>query len=414
VLVVLLLFMQVAYPYKGWVMLLVALGGVWLIGYVWARLLADNLGFQREIRFGWAHVGDRLEERFTLTNSGPIHALWIEIEDHTTMPGYNAGRVTAVGSSSQNRWYTHGVCTQRGIFTLGPTALHTSDPFGLYAVTIYKSNATTLTVTPPIVPLPTIEVAPGGRVGEGRSRTTPFERTVSSTGVREYVPGDGLNWVHWPTSARKGELFVRLFDSTPSGDWWIFLDLDAQAQFGTAYNSTEEHGIILAASLADKGLRMGRSVGLVSNAENLIYLPPDSSDSQRQKILRALALAKPGPHSLSQLLTYSTTRKMNSLILITPSQNPHWIEALLPLCQKGAVPTVLLLDPVSFDQTQSAGNLPDMLNNLSLVNYTISKDLLDQPEARPGHRGEWDWQVSPSGRAKAVHSSGDLRWRTLG
>ncbi|HMQ54949.1 MAG TPA: hypothetical protein PKD98_22910, partial [Anaerolineae bacterium] len=122
-LVILLLVMQLAFPYKGWTILLVGLGSVWGLGYLWARQLARHLSFQREIRFGWAHVGDRLEERFTLTNNGLVPAVWVEVIDETRMPGYSASRVTGVGGHSQNRWTTAGVCTQRGLFTLGPTTL---------------------------------------------------------------------------------------------------------------------------------------------------------------------------------------------------------------------------------------------------------------------------------------------------
>jgi uncharacterized protein (DUF58 family) len=211
-LVGILLLMQAVFPYRGWVILLVGLGGMWAICYLWARMLVRHIVLTREMRFGWAHVGDILEERFTLINTGDVPALWVEVIDHTTMPDYHTSRVTGVDGRSRNRWQTKGICTRRGIFTLGPTTLRTGDPFGLYTVTLRQPQASTLTVTPPIVPLPTIEVAAGGRVGEGRSRPNAFERTVSSTGVRPYVPGDSLSHIHWPTTARRNEFFVRQFD----------------------------------------------------------------------------------------------------------------------------------------------------------------------------------------------------------
>ena len=60
-LVGLLLVLHLAVPYRGWLVLLVGLGGAWLVSYVWARSLARGLGLVREMRFGWAQVGDRLE-----------------------------------------------------------------------------------------------------------------------------------------------------------------------------------------------------------------------------------------------------------------------------------------------------------------------------------------------------------------
>ena len=415
ILVIILGLMQLAFPYKGWMILLVGLGGAWAVGYLWAQILARQLIFRREVRFGWAHVGDRLEERFTLANTGFVPALWVEIIDHTTMPGYNANLVTAVGGDSQNSWQTNGVCTRRGIFTLGPTTLRTGDPFGLYSVTLSYPNSATLTVTPPIVHLPTIEVAPGGRAGEGRPRPNMFERTVSAAGIRDYVPGDSYRWIHWPSSARRGALYVRQFDSMPSGDWWIFVDLDRQVQAGQGSAATEEHAVILAASLADRGLRLGRSVGLVAQGQELIWLPPRSGDAQRQEILRALAQAKTGSHPLAELLsgTHPGTARTSSLIIITAAMGSAWLEALFPLLKRGAVATVLLLDPVSFGASASADGLQTLLTNMGVTHYLITKDLLDRPEARPGQQGQWQWRVSPFGRAVLVNKQ-DLQWKVLG
>ncbi len=146
------LIMQLTFPYKGWLILLVGLGGAWLISYLWAWSLAHGLRLTREMRFGWAQVGDRLEERFTLTNIGQAPGLWVEIVDHSTLPDYHPGRVTGVGSSSENRWQTQGACTRRGVFTLGPTTLRTGDPFGLYEVNLHQPDSVTLTVTPPSAP----------------------------------------------------------------------------------------------------------------------------------------------------------------------------------------------------------------------------------------------------------------------
>ncbi len=415
-LVGLVVVMQLIAPYRGWMMLLIALGGLWLVGFLWTWLVAHSLELTREIRFGWAHVGDRLEERFTLTNTGVVPALWVELFDHSTMPDYQASRVTGVDGMDWSRWYTQGVCSQRGVFTLGPTTLRTGDPFGLYTASLHYATSVPVTITPPIVPLPTIEVAPGGRAGEGRTRQNTFERTVSSTGVRDYLPGDSLNWIHWPTSARQGALYVRQFDSMPSGDWWLFLDLDEQVQVGQGFDSTTEHGIILTASLADRGLRANRAVGLVTHGQELVWLRPQAGDGQRQEILRALALIEPGPRPLAELLARSRPilNQITSLVIITAAVEGGWVEALLPLLRRGAVPTVLLLDPASFGGAGQAGGIRSLLTDLGVTSYLISRDLLDRPEARPGQRGHWEWRVSPTGRAIPVRRPGDTRWKGLG
>jgi len=415
ILILILAVLTIIDGYQGWRFLLLGLGGVWGLGYLWARSLGDHLSLRREMRFGWAQVGDQLEERFTLINQGRVPGLWVEIDDHSTMPDYHVNMVTGIESKSTSQWRTRGLCTRRGLFSLGPTTLRTSDPLGLYSVELHDPRSVTLMVTPPVVPLPQIEVAPGGRAGEGRPRPNAPERTVSAAGVREYVPGDTLRWIHWRTSARRDDLYVRLFDSTPSGDWWIVLDLDERVQVGQGAGSTEEHGIILAASLADRGLRMGLAVGMAAYGAPLVWLPPREGDGQRWEILRSLAVVETAKQSLGELLVglRSALGRFTSLVIITPNVGGEWLEGLLPLLWQGTVPTVLLLDPATFGGHGDSQGLFDQLRRWSVHCSLITPDLLDRPEAQPGRRGHWQWRVSPTGRAIAANPPRDTGWRSF-
>ena len=182
--------------YRGWVILLIPLAGTWLIATIWVLALAKGLNILREIRLGWAQVGDRLEERFILSNAARLPALWVEVVGQTNMPDYWANQVRAVKGKSETRWQIRGVCTRRGVYTLGPTSISTYDPFGLYKLSIQNPASTTLIVAPQVIPLPFIQVAPGGLVGEGTLRNKSLEQDINSTGVREYFPGDQMRTIH--------------------------------------------------------------------------------------------------------------------------------------------------------------------------------------------------------------------------
>ena len=163
ILVAVLILFQFLGTYKGLRVLLVGLGGAWLIGYLWARFLARGLRLRRELRFGWVQVGDWMVERFNLRNDSRLPALWVEVVDHSTLPDYQASRAVGVSSRGSIWWFKETVCTLRGLFTLGPVTLRTGDPFGLYSVTLEYPTSIPLLVMPPIVPLPALEVAAGGR-----------------------------------------------------------------------------------------------------------------------------------------------------------------------------------------------------------------------------------------------------------
>jgi uncharacterized protein (DUF58 family) len=415
-LVLVLLVVQFIAPYDGWLILLVGLGAAWLAAYLWARSLARHLRLRREMRYGWAQVGDRLEERFTLNNSGLLPAIWVEVRDHTLMPGYQVSRSTGVSAHSSNRWTTQSVCHQRGLFQLGPTSLLSGDPLGIYQVEIHNPDKTSLLVTPPVVPLPSIHVAAGGRAGEGRPRPDAPERTVSAAGVREFTPGDSLRWIHWRTSARKQKFYVQLFDGTPAGDWWILLDMDRSAQAGSGQDSTEEHSVILAASLAERGLRSGKAVGVAAGGDKTAWLPPSEGSGQRWRLLRSLAMLSTGTLSLGQMLAriQPALGQRASLLIITANTREDWLPSLLPLMWAGAVPTVLLFDPATFGAENNASGLAHRLGDLGIAHYVIPRELLDRPEVRPGQRGKWEWRIMPTGRAVAVSRPDDLEWKELG
>jgi len=415
ILILATLIMQIINPYRGWVILLVGLGGVLLLSTLWARSLARSLRLLREMRFGWMQVGDRLEERFTIENPGWAPALWVEVVDHSTLPDHHINWVTGVGGTSDTQWHTQGLCGRRGLFTLGPTSLRSSDPFGIFTVTVDNPASRNLLVLPPVVPLPAIQIAPGGRSGEGRPRPDAPERTVSTGSVREYIPGDSLRWMHWPTTARRGKPYVRIFDGTPTADWRILLDLDQNVHLGSGFDSTLEHAVILAASLTDLGIRQQHAVGLSASGNQLAWLPSAEGEAQRWAILRSLAMVEPGQVSLHEMLKHlqPNMRSDTSLIIITPSISPMWIEGLLPLIWRGINPTILLLDPSTFGGSESATSLAKMLADLGIAHYLISRDLLNRPEAQPGKEGHWQWRITGHGRAVLLHKPGDVAWRSI-
>lgn len=414
-LVIVFFIMQLIDPSRIWTILLVGLGGLWLISFIWAWNLAAHITILREMRYGWVQVGDILEERFTLTNRSWLPATWVEVDDHSTLPGYDASLATGVEGSGTNQWRKKGTCSQRGLYQLGDTSICTGDPFGIYSVKFTDPAKATLMVMPPVVPLPHLEIIPGGYSGEGRPIPDAPERTVGASSVREYVPGDSIRLVHWKTTARRDKPYVRLFEGTPASDWWILLDLQSEVQVGSGSDSTEEHGIILAASLSDRGLRAYRGVGLVVNGKKLDWLPPQTGSGQRWEILRKLALASPGETSLGEVLEriQPNLGRNASLLIITPTRRTDWFIAIPHLTRRGIKPTVLLLDLHSFDNQKDNSDLAAELKKLHVPCHMLSREMFDQPEAKPGTQGQWEWRVSPLGRAIPVHAPEDQSWRRL-
>lgn len=109
VLIGVLIILQIFAPAPPILYLLCVLLGVSGISYYWAIQLRDNLDLERERRYGWAQVGDVIEERFSLSNAAGLPLLWAEVRDHSSLPGYTAMRVIAASARGQTRW-NDGLC----------------------------------------------------------------------------------------------------------------------------------------------------------------------------------------------------------------------------------------------------------------------------------------------------------------
>ena len=154
-----LLVTAVLLPDRVWNTLLVGFGGMFVVAYVWTRVVSAGLHARRQLRFGWVSVGDRLSEQFELFNNSPFPALWVEVIDESNVPGYDATVVQSIGANNHIRWRRSAICTRRGQFKLGPWSLRTGDPFGIFSATRAYHSTEEIIIHPPIhstlpIPLP--------------------------------------------------------------------------------------------------------------------------------------------------------------------------------------------------------------------------------------------------------------------
>ena len=414
-LVALFVVLQLITPSRAWIALLVSLGGTLAAGYYWARQMAGHVTLSREQHYNWVHVGDLLEERFTLSNSSGLPVVWVEVDDQSDLPDYTARSVRSAGSYETIAWRTEGICRRRGLFTLGPWKARISDPFGLFLVTFCHPETRSILIYPPVVHLPALPLPKGSATGTGRTSRCALDVTTDAAGVRQYTQGDSVNRIHWATTARLDRLMVKTFDLEPSGDLWIVLDLDAAVQAGEGDESTEEYGVILAASLADKTLRENRAVGLAAygrrgadaNSEPLPTLAmPQKGMAQQWRILQALAAVRAGgAWPLARVLA-EMDRNLGrgmTLAVITPSCDPGWVAGLLPPMRRGIAPAVLLLDPATFGGAGNVDALRGLLAQMGVPSHVIAKGTPFRPIAKHRRIGRPEYRVLPgTGRVIAV------------
>ena len=135
---------------------------------------------------------------------------------------------------------------ERGVRRVGPATTRRTDPLGLVVRRAPMAEAVDLYVRPRMVAVD--HLGPGYvRDLEGRPSDEISMSDLSFHALREYVQGDDLRHVHWRSSARVGQLYVRQYHDTRRSHAVLLVDDSAGA-----YGSVEEHELALsvAASIA--------------------------------------------------------------------------------------------------------------------------------------------------------------------
>lgn len=344
----LLLLNQVFNPARIWVGIMLGLGVLLLLSAIWALQLRSGLAARRSLRGAWVLAGDVLSETFTVENGSNTPALWVEVLDHSNLPGYRPDWVAYVQVNGQQSYRAEGRCQRRGVFTLGPWELRSGDPLGIFEVSVEYPETRSILVYPRAMVLPDLRLPRGTAPGPARTQRRSNQTTTTVSTVRPYTPGDPLHAVHWRKTAHQGQFMVKQFDIEPSGDLWIALDLDEAVHVGEGAESTLEYAVTLVASLAAQMLAENRRVGLAAAGHQV---PPQGGQLQLWRILEVLAQVEATPgYPLDRLLRdlRANCGRGRTIVVVTPSADPAWSGELLHLAGQGNAPAALQLDAASF------------------------------------------------------------------
>ncbi len=288
---------------------------------------------------------------------------------------------------------------------MGPVILRTSDPFAIFSHERRVDFDEDITVLPPVFDLKRFDL-PGAQSSGGPhiDRRTPFT-TAAVSSIRDYSAGDPFNRIAWSSTARTGKLMVKEFDLDPTAEVWILADFGAAQMvkptrerelsrnaglpFAEAWlDSSEDFVAALAASVSRKALDANRALGYLTNSESRDFRPAESSERQYLHVLGSLAVAKSdGRDGINTLLANEMRRfdRYRSPVVITASTEIDWLESLEHAVLRGVRPTVIYVDPESFDPSR---NSQVVRNRLALAPFNVH--VVDY---RAGIEAGFDWSA---------------------
>jgi len=388
--------------------LTIALVIVMVVNGIWSAFSLMGLGVQRSSQVSRKQVGEIFAENFEIFNHSRFPKGWMKITDQAEFTGHKASRVlTWVWGNQRRQFIAYSQLGKRGWFQLSPTLIETGDLFGLFSCRKVFPSPSQLLVIPYMVDIAAfpglVGVLPGGRA----LRHKTLEVTPYAGSVREYVPGDTLRRIHWPSSARKQKLIVKEFEKDPLAEVWIFLDAQESAHVRREEaldNNSEllwvrqkmdfrlppdtiEYTISIAASVAKYYIRQSRELGLVSAGQAYAILPAERGERQLGKILETLAvLQAEGEMPLWGLISSQLGRlaRGSTIILITPSTDDNFLLMVMDVLERGLMPVVILIDQDSFGGDQKAALMEKRLIDQGILVLVVHegddlKAILESP-----------------------------------
>ena len=212
--------------------------------------------------------------------------------------------------------------SQRGTYSVGPVEIPKADPFGLCRRVTALGEPQVISVHPralPLRPLPTGT----SRNLEGPASDTSPQGSVTFHRLREYVIGDDLRTVHWPSTARLGKLVVRHYVDTAQPYTVVLVDLRPEV-----YSSeTFEEAMDVAASVATSMSRGRAPVQIRTTAGERVGGPGQRDPTPLVDYLTDVAPSSTGSLS-SQLVPLRRDRGGSALVVVTGKLDPESLPAI--------------------------------------------------------------------------------------
>jgi uncharacterized protein (DUF58 family) len=239
----------------------------------------------------------------------------------------------------------------RGVFRIVETEVTLGDLLGLVSVSpSVTAHAATVVVRPRLVALDGL-FSDAGRVrGDGRRLLLRRPSGFDFHSVREHKPGESLRRVHWPSSARRGQLMVKELEDTTNDGVVVILDCDPSGAVGEPPDSSFDAAVRATGSVLQAHAVRGRVVTLVSTGRERSVLRVRSVAADLDGALDSLAAAQPDAlHGLARFLesVQPSVASADEVVIVTASADPAAYRVVLSLAGRRAL-SVVWIDAASY------------------------------------------------------------------
>ena len=294
------------------IIFIAALFGLCSIWGLTIRHALKNLTCTRAFSQPTFFAGDEGELIEVVRNDKPFFIPWLRIESRIS-PYIRLGRQDNLHVSGEMYYCSlftimprqqirrrHRVrFLHRGYYDLGSVSLTAGDNLGLLRSYRTQELSVPVLVYPQLLDASQVPVPMSRTLGEIVRRQQLLQDPFLVRGIRPYQPGDPVRDIHWPATARTGEVHVRVHDYSARTRLLVVLNMQSEElqwrdHLAEADIPVAEYGISLTATLCVEALRAGLAAGFAANMpmegsrESALMLPADGI-SREEDLLANLA-----------------------------------------------------------------------------------------------------------------------------
>jgi len=330
-----------------------------LLAWVWVGLANRPLRLRRRLPGGDHFEGDDVGVRGGLERSGGVAPGSLVLRERI---GRLGDRRTPIGSGKAGYRLSS---LPRGRYAFERATAVIEDPLGLQRIEVDLPTSGAVLVYPRLVELDRLFSESGGTALDGRRLLLRRPSGFELHSVREHVEGESLRRVHWPSTAKRGELMVKELEDAPRDEVAVLLDCDERSVVGTPPDSSFDMQVRAAGSILSAHVRRGRRAVLALNSPGRETQRVHSYEGDWRRALEVLAAVEPGaPAPAATLLGDEGGAAARSLELtvVTASLDGALLDRMLQRALARHTVSLVYVDAASFG-TASAGPLrrPELL-----------------------------------------------------
>jgi uncharacterized protein (DUF58 family) len=270
---------------------------------------------------------------------------WIEHAESAVLPGL--GKQHLIGSLQAER---------RGKYTFYSPIAESTFPLGFFKwSTRIRKASSNLLIHPNYFPLNSITLPEGKKYQrEGSSRVSKVGESMDFFGCRDFRPGDDPRHIHWPSSARLGELIIREYQEEYLSRVALVIDtyVPSLKSFRVGitpknYNAELEAALSLTAALVDFLTRDEYVVDIFAAGGEVFHFQAGRSLACLESILDILACIEPNHGVSVDALVAPVLNEIQSIgncMVIMPCWDAQRQKFIMTLRECGIAVKLMIID----------------------------------------------------------------------